>query len=102
MSETETMRKLHQLSVTGKILSAEEQTVLQNWYESLDNEEDKFLNKSKAEDSQILPNYLTNATKQIAQISHEIESLVFHNASLRSENQALRQTLESRLLEKVA
>jgi hypothetical protein len=88
MSETETMQKLHQLSITGKVLSAEEQAALQNWYETLDSEEDKL----KPENSQTLQNYLENTSKQVAQISHEIESLVFHNANLRSENQALRKT----------
>jgi hypothetical protein len=92
MSETETMQKLHQLSITGKVLSAEEQAALQNWYETLDSEEDKLLNKLKPENSQTLQNYLENTSKQVAQISHEIESLVFHNANLRSENQALRKT----------
>jgi hypothetical protein len=102
MSETEMMQKLHQLSATGKVLSAEENTALQNWYETLDSEEDKLLNKLKPENSQTLQNNLAKASQKVAYITKEIESLVFHNANLRSENQALRKTLESRLLEKVA
>jgi hypothetical protein len=102
MSEIETMQKLHQLSVKGEVLSVEEQTALQNWYESLDREEDLLLNKPKPQNSQTLQNNLANTTKQITKISREIELLVTQNATLRNENQALRKTLESRLLEKVA
>jgi hypothetical protein len=102
MSEIETMQKLHQLSVKGEVLSAEEQTVLQNWYEISDREEDLLLNKSKPQNSQTLQNNLANTNKQIAKISREIELLVTQNATLRNENQVLRKTLESRLLEKVA
>ncbi len=94
MSETETMQKLHQLSVKGESLSAEERTALQNWHETLDREEDLLLNKSKPQNSQTLQNNLANTTKQIASISREIESLVTQNVTLRKENLALRKTLE--------
>jgi hypothetical protein len=94
MSEIETMQKLHQLSVKGEVLSAEEQTALQNWYEISDREEDLLLNKSKPQNSQTLQNNLANTTKQIAIISREIESLVTQNATLRNENLALKNTLE--------
>lgn len=102
MSETETMQKLHQLSVKGEVLSVEQQTALQNWYDISDREEDLLLNKSKPQNSQTLQNNLANTNKQIASISREIELLVTQNATLRNENQVLRKTLESRLLEKVA
>ncbi len=103
MNDTEKMQRLHQLAVKGETLTAEEQTALQNWYETLDREEDSILNDSQPiQNSADLREYLADATKQVAGISREIESLVEQNSNLRNENQSLKKTLESRLLEKVA
>jgi len=103
MNDTEKMQRLHQLAVKGETLTAEEQTALQNWYETLDREEDSILNDSQPiQNSADLREYLADATKQVAVISREIESLVAQNSTLRNENQSLRKTLESRLMEKVA
>jgi hypothetical protein len=103
MSETEKMQRLHQLAVKGESLTAEETAALQNWYETLDREEDSILNNSQPiQSSEDLRAYLADTTKQVAKISREIENLVEQNTNLRNENQSLRKTLESRLLEKVA
>ena len=103
MNETEKMQRLHQLAVNGETLTAEEQTALQNWYEILDCEEDSILNNFQPiQSSADLREYLVETTKQVAVISREIESLVAQNSNLRNENQSLRKTLESRLMEKVA
>ena len=103
MNDTEKMQRLHQLAVKGEALTAEEQTALQNWYEISDREEDSILNDSQPiQSSADLRERLADATKQVAVISREIESLVAQNSNLRNENQSLRKTLESRLLEKVA
>ena len=103
MSETNKMQKLHQLAVKGEVLTAEENAVLQNWYETLDREEDSILNDSQpVRNDEDLRRQLTNATKQATAISREIETLILQNENLRNENKALKNTLESRLLEKVA
>ncbi len=65
MNETEKMQRLHQLAVKGEILSVQEQSALQNWYEILDREEDSMLNRSiKNQSSQNLREQLANAAKQ--------------------------------------
>ena len=103
MNNTEKMQRLHQLAVKGETLTAEEQTALQNWYEILDREEDSILNDSQPiQSSADLRERLAETTKQVAVISREIETLVTQNSNLRNENQSLRKTLESRLMEKVA
>ena len=103
MNETEKMQTLHQRSVRGESLTANEQAALQGWYETLDREEDSILNDSQPiQNSADLRECLADATKQVAVISREIESLVEQNSNLRNENQSLKKTLESRLLEKVA
>ena len=53
MSETKKMQNLHQRAVKGETLTAEEQTKLQNWYQTLDREEDAILNGSKSDTKQI-------------------------------------------------
>jgi len=103
MNETEKMQRLHQLAVKGEILSAREQSALQNWYRTLDREEALILNDSQPiQNSEELREQLADTTKQAVKISREVESLISQNALLRNENQALRKTLEERLLEKVA
>jgi len=97
------MQRLHQLSVKGEILTATEQTALQNWYETLDREEALILNDSQPnQNSEELREQLADTTKQAVKISREVESLISQNTALRNENQALRKTLEERLSEKVA
>jgi len=65
MNETEKMQRLHQLAVKGEILSVQEQSALQNWYETLDREEDSMLDRSfKNQSSQNLREQLANAAKQ--------------------------------------
>lgn len=103
MDKLKRMQKLHQLAVKGEALTAEDQTALQNWYQTLDREEDLILNNSQlTENSQDLREYLADTTRQVAKISREVETLVVQNATLRNENRALRKSLEERLLEKVA
>ena len=103
INDTEKMQRLHQLSVAGKTLTEEENSALQNWYETLDREEDSILNNSKLTQSpEELREHMAQTTQKIAEVSREIEALVKQNANLRNENQVLKQTLESRLLEKVA
>lgn len=100
MIEIEKIKILHLRSVNGEALTVEENTKLQEWYVTLDREEDSTLNHANT--SQSWQDHLADVTKQVAKISREIESLVSQNAALRGENQALRQAFESRLLEKVA
>lgn len=38
------IQKLHQAAVRGETLTAEERKALENWYETLDREEDSILN----------------------------------------------------------
>ncbi len=97
------IQKLHQSAVKGEVLTAEEQTDLQNWYEILDREEDSILNDSQPIQnvSQLRKN-LAQTTKQVTKISREIGTLLKQNEDLRKENQALKKTLELRLTEKVA
>ncbi len=103
MNEAKKLQRLHQLSVKGEILTATEQTALQNWYETLDREENSILNQSSEnKSSRNLREQLSNAAKQITKISGEIESLVIQNADLRNENQRIRKSVEERLVEKVA
>ena len=97
------MQKLHQFAVKGEALTAEEQNALQNWYKTLDREEDEIINNSQPiQSSNELRKNLTNITNQIAKISNEVKTLLTQNEKLRKENQALKKSLESRLLEKVA
>lgn len=97
------MQKLHQAIISGKTLMAEERKALENWYETLDREENSILN-----DFQPIRNIselritISQTTKQIAKISGEIETLLTQNEDLRKENQTLKKALESRLLEKIA
>jgi hypothetical protein len=103
MSELEKMQNLHQHSVKGEILTTEEQAALQNWYQTLDREEDLILNNSRPIPAAAdLRQKLTETTGQVAKIGREIESLVAQNAELRNENQALKALLEARLAEKAA
>ena len=102
MSETEKMQRLHKLAVEGENLTAEEKVALQNWYETLDREEDSILNNSQLiSNTADLRESLADTTKQLIKISREIELLVAQNENLRNENQSLKKSLESRLLEKV-
>lgn len=97
------MQRLHQSAVNGEILTAEEQKVLQNWYELLDREENSILNNSQLiQNVPELRRNLAQTTKQVAKISREIGTLLKQNDDLRKENQLLKKTLESRLVEKVA
>ncbi len=103
MNETKKMQRLHELSVKGEVLTAEEQAALQNWYEILDREENSMLNQlPENQNPQDLRQQISYAAKQITKISGEIESLVIQNAALRNENQTLRKSVEGRLTEKVA
>lgn len=102
MSETEKMQILHQRAVKGEVLTAEEQTKLQNWYETLDREEDLILNNSEPTPNiQELRRNLWEITDQTARVSREVKNLVSQNEKLRNENQALKKAIETRLLEKV-
>ena len=103
MNEKEKMQRLHQLVVKGETLSAEEKAALQNWYETLDREENSVLNASQPiSNSTALSDFLAETAKQVAKISSEVENLIEQNKKLRNENQSLRKTLETRLSEKVA
>jgi hypothetical protein len=100
MNELEKIQKLHQSSVNGEALTAEENATLQEWYVTLDREEDLTINEVST--SQSWQDHLAGVTKQVAKISREIETIVSQNAVIRDENQVLRKTFESRLLEKAA
>jgi hypothetical protein len=103
MIESKEMQKLHQSAIAGASLTSEEQTLLQNWYQELDRDEDLILNDSPpAEDLKDLRRNLTEITDQTARVSLEIKTLVTQNERLRGENQALRKSLEARLAEKAA
>lgn len=103
MSKVIEMQELHRRTIAGETLTAEESSALLDWYEAMDAEEDAFLNGSPTQRSPAdLRENLTNATRQITRISNEIETLITQNAKLRIENQALRQTVEATLLERVA
>lgn len=103
MNETEKMQNLHQLAVKNEILSVQEQSALQNWYDVSDREEELILNDSQpVQNIKDLRQQLIATTKQTVKISREVESLILRNEILRNENQSLRKTLEERLLEKFA
>ena len=103
MNETEKMQILHQRSVKGESLTANEQLDLQNWYENLDREEDLTLNDSDSvQDIKELRRNLTKITEQTMKVSREVKTLISQNEKTRSENQVLKKSLEARLLEKVA
>ena len=103
MNETEKMQNLHQLAVKGEILSVQEQSALQNWYDVSDREEELILNDSQpVQNIKDLRQQLIATTKQTVKISREVEFLISQNEILRNENQSLRKTLEERLLEKAA
>lgn len=102
MSGTEKMQELHQRAVKGEVLTAEEQTALQKWYEILDREEDSILNNSEpTPNTKELRRNLSEITDQAAEISLEVKILVSQNEKLRNENHTLKKALEARLLEKV-
>lgn len=103
MIKSEEMQKLHQSAIAGASLTSEEQTLLQNWYQELDRDEDLILNDSPpAGDLKDLRRNLTEIADQTARVSLEIKTLVAQNERLRGENQALRKSLEARLVEKAA
>lgn len=103
MNESKKMQNLHQRAALGETLTAQEQTALRDWYKTLDREEDSILNVSqKTEDTEALREHLSNTTKQIVEISRDIETLVEENAGLRRENEVLRKILEARLVERAA
>ena len=103
MSKVEEMQELHRRAIAGETLTAEESSVLQDWYEVMDAEEDAILNGSHSQRSSAdLRENLFKATRQISRISNEIEALTTQNAKLRSENHALRKAVEATLLERVA
>ena len=103
MNDMEKMQTLHLRSVKGESLTAEEKAALQNWYETLDREEDLILNDSQsAQDAEQLRRNLLEITDQTAEVSREVKTLISQNEQIRKENQVLKKSLEARLLEKVA
>ena len=103
MNETEKMQSLHLRSVKDENLTAEEQTALQNWYETSDRQEDLILNDSQSvQDVEQLRRKLLEITEQTSEASRELKTLISQNEQIRKENQALKHSLEARLLEKVA
>lgn len=103
MNETEKLQMLHQRAVKGEYLDEEEQTALQNWYDHLDREEGSLLNISPPiKNIEELRRNLTEVTDQTETVSREVKTLFSQNEILRKENQVLKQSLEARLVEKVA
>ena len=103
MNETEKLQNLHRRSINGEILSAAEQAELQNWYEDLDRQENSILNISQPiQNVEELRRNLTEITEQTTEVSREVKNLILQNEQIRRENQALKKSLEARLLEKVA
>lgn len=103
MNETEKMQMLHQRSVRGENLNAEEKSELQNWYDVLDREEASFLNNPQPiQNVEELRRNLTEITEQTIEVSREVKNLISQNEQIRRENQELKKSLEARLLEKVA
>lgn len=102
MNETEKMQRLHQRAVFGESLTSEEESGLQNWYETLDRAEDSFLNNSQPiQNVEELRRNLDEVTDQTSQVSREVKNLISQNEQLRKENQELKKSLEARLLEKI-
>ncbi|CAN5858338.1 hypothetical protein BH20ACI4_BH20ACI4_13030 [soil metagenome] len=103
MNETEEMQMLHLRSVQGEILTAEESSELQIWYENSDRQESSILNNSQPiQNVEGLRRDLSEITEQTTQVSREVKNLISQNDQIRRENQELKKSLEARLLEKVA
>ncbi len=103
MNETEKMQMLHLRSVQGEILTAEESSELQIWYENSDRQESSILNNSQPiQNVEGLRRNLSEITEQTTQVSREVKTLISQNDEIRQENQELKKSLEARLLEKVA
>ena len=80
MNETEKMQELHQRAVFGESLSTKEQSELQNWYETLDFNEDSFLTKSQPiQNAEELRRNLTSITHQTTEVSREVSTLISQN-----------------------
>ena len=103
MNENEKPQTLHQRSVLGESLTREEQTELQNWYETSDREENSILNNSQpVQNIEELRRNLKKITDQTAEVNREVKNLISKNEQIRRENQELKKSLEARLLEKIA
>lgn len=102
MTETEKMQQLHLLAAQGHKLSAEDETKLKNWYETLDREESVINRNNRKIDVSALKKKIDKTTKQITVVSNEVTAMLEHNEQIRLENKQLRQKLESRLVEQAA
>lgn len=103
MNETEKMQTLHQRIIEGKDLTAEEQTAVQTWYKNLDDEENLLLNNSRPKQNiEEMRRNLAEITDRTSEVSREVKNLIAQNEQIRRENQILKKSLETRLLEKVA
>lgn len=99
MTDTEKMQQLHHRASLGETLSAEENTVLQNWYDELDREE-AYINRDNREiDLDTMRENLGKTYEQIAAVSAENVRLFKHSEKLRRENDALRRQIAARFAE---
>jgi hypothetical protein len=98
MTETEKMQQLHHRASLGETLTADENGVLQSWYDELDREEELMLNRTSEVENQIDWRKQYNATiTEIAQSAANVERIAKQNEALRRENQKLREIVEKRL-----
>lgn len=103
MNLEEEAKKLHDRATRGEILSVEEQTALQNWYDEQDRAEDLLLNQNRTDSNSAISREQLNAKlSEISQAALDVERIARQNEIIRRENERLRQAVESRLLEKVA
>jgi predicted RNase H-like nuclease (RuvC/YqgF family) len=92
MVSDEVGMKLHDRATRGQTLTAEEQALLQAWYDQGDRAEAEMLARNQA----VWQTRIQETLAQIAQLVRMNEELAAQNDELRAEIAMLRQLLEKR------
>ncbi len=96
-------KMLHDKATRGKLLSTEEQSQLESWYEYQDGIESNILKTNAGEKSiSKLQSQVEAALIQLARITRRIQEVASENETLRQENSHLRRQLIDTTMQQVA
>ncbi|MEW6210349.1 MAG: hypothetical protein AB1631_18425 [Acidobacteriota bacterium] len=97
MISDELGKQLHDRSTRGEVLTAEEESQLNEWYAAQDQAEIELLRLNPRDDStNQLQAQVNSAITQLATVTRRIQEITAENDSLRTEIKSLHQQLISR------